>query len=144
MVIHFEKKNCSDPGETLSEWNFQVSGLRVNSTESFWSAVNDLNIATGDKRFEYFLELVLPLLAIPFSNAAVERSFSILNIVKDKLRNRMSIPTADAILKVKYGLQNECQNFIPTKKMLAKFSSTIVYKTPDTTSCEMLDVFNAD
>jgi hypothetical protein len=47
------------------------------------------------------------LLCLPFSNAQVERAFSIMGIVKDKLRNKMPVSTLDAIMKV-CNLQTIC------------------------------------
>ncbi|XP_026685955.1 uncharacterized protein LOC113471198 isoform X2 [Diaphorina citri] len=142
IIMHFEKI-CSDPAEVLSKWNLvqNISGFSTDSTETFWSHVNTIKNSAGDKRYQHILELVLPLLCIPFSNAAVERSFSVMNIIKSKIRNRMSILTTDAILRVRYVCQNECHKFSPTKKMLDKFCSEVVYNTEET-NCEILDSFN--
>lgn len=48
-----------------------------------------------------------------------------MNIVKDKLRNRLIIRTLDAILRVQFLLPNTCANFQPTNQMLQKFVSEI-------------------
>lgn len=40
-------------------------------------------------RYKNIIQLVSAFLSVPFSNAAVERVFSIMNVVKNELRNRM-------------------------------------------------------
>ena len=48
------------------------------------------------------------------SNAEVEHFFRSMNIVKNKLRNKMLLPMLSAILTVKYGMKNHnkrCKNF---------------------------------
>ena len=56
-------------------------------------------------------KLVLALMSLPFSNASVERAFSIININKDKLRNRTSVEIADTILRIRSNLLNGCIAF---------------------------------
>ena len=79
--------------------------------------------AEGARRFEHISKLSFSLLSLPYSNASVERAFSIVNLIKDKLRNRMSVQTADVILRVRFLLQNSCVDFEPTFKMLKRFTS---------------------
>ena len=47
-------------------------------------------------------ELSFSVLTLPHSNAEVERVFSQVNIVKNKLRNGMKINTLSAILRVRF------------------------------------------
>ncbi|KYQ49260.1 hypothetical protein ALC60_11672, partial [Trachymyrmex zeteki] len=63
-------------------------------------------------------KLVLAILSLPFSNESVERMFSIMNIVKDKLRNKMSIKTTETILHLRDNLPDGCINFEPSKEMI--------------------------
>lgn len=70
----------------------------VTTTERFWAEINELTDASGSQRFGNISKLVLGLLSLPFSNAAVERAFSIVNIIKDKLRNRMSVKMVEGVL----------------------------------------------
>lgn len=51
--------------------------------------------------------LALALLCLPFSNAYVDRYFSIVNIVKDKLRNKLLIQNVDKILSIRFLLNNK-------------------------------------
>lgn len=87
-----------------------------------------MTTASGDQRFNHISKLATSLLSLPFSNASVERSFSIMNIVKNKLRNQMSVKTAEAILRVKNNVSNFA-SFEPTKNMHKKFCSVEMYSS---------------
>ena len=132
-IVKRFKVVCNDQvDDTISEWNtLQNSTVNCCFIEEYWAKVSSLENSCGEKRFGNISKLVLSLLSIPFSNATVERSFSILNIVKDKLRNRMSIKTANAILRVRYSLKNGCPNFQPSEAMLRRFKSEDMYKCDD-------------
>lgn len=82
--------------------------------------------ARGEPRFKHISSLAVSLLSLPFSNASVERAFSIANVVKDKFRNRMAIETLDAILRIRF-LIKSCTDFEPTPKMIEMFTSENVY-----------------
>nr|CAI5841355.1 unnamed protein product [Callosobruchus analis] len=71
----------------------------------FWSEV--LNYRNGDDQpFKDLAEFCLELLILPHSNAEVERLFSVMNIIKSKLRNKLQLPMFSA-LSIKGGL-NRC------------------------------------
>lgn len=66
----------------------------------------------------------MAVLSLPFSNASVERAFSILNLVKSNLRNRLYVKTVDAILCVRFLLnwkRENCCNFTVTQLMIKLF-----------------------
>ena len=72
--------------------------------------------------------IALAILSLPFSNAAVERVFSIMSIVKNRLRNRMQCRMLDAILMVRFGLdwRNErSTNMTVTKDMYQLFKANV-------------------
>jgi hypothetical protein len=80
--------------------------------------------------FPNISNFALKFLSIPFSNAVVERVFSVLNLVKCKIRNKMKIDTLDSILRIRIHFSNEkvcCQSFMPTDKMLQLFTYDIQY-----------------
>lgn len=83
----------------LSKWN------NITSTEQFWIEVNEYSDSSGENPFKELAQCALNLLILPNSNAEVERIFSSMNIVKNKLRNKMELPMLKAILHVKYGLR---------------------------------------
>ena len=102
-------------------------------TVKFWVAVRRLTNANGDQCYKELADFALRSLSLPISNAVVERVFSVMAIVKTKLRNRMSFDMLVAIMRIRIHLKvlNECCiNFQPTKSML--FSSSIMYTNIDT------------
>lgn len=99
----------------------------------FWFKVYDSKDSAGNLRFSNLCELVFALLSLPVSNASVERVFSVMNIVKNKLRNRLLVETVDSILCVRYGAfssSNNLSNFKCTEKMFSLFTDSI-YATKD-------------
>ena len=92
--------------------------------ESYWIEVTQQKNALGEARFENISKLAIGLLSLPFSNATVERAFSLVNVIKNKIRNRLAIHSTDAILRVRFHLMDiGCVNFRPTEKMFKKFNS---------------------
>lgn len=96
--------------------------------------------AGGQPKFLNISKLALALLSLPFSNASVERAFSMFNITKNKLRNRMCTSTAESILRVKYSLKDGCHNFTPTSEMIKLFTFNNMY-TATAEDLEILDSF---
>uniref|UniRef100_A0A6V7JZC7 HAT C-terminal dimerisation domain-containing protein n=1 Tax=Bracon brevicornis TaxID=1563983 RepID=A0A6V7JZC7_9HYME len=129
IASRFKHGLCTEIDSTIKEWNLvhRAEITNKSSTESFWAEVNEITDAGGNKKFGNISKLVLGLLSLPFSNAAVERAFSIVNIIKDKLRNRMSTGMVEAILHVRCTLDAECCKFEPTAAMLKRFNSETVY-----------------
>lgn len=110
IAAQFKHSLCNDIDFTINEWNMlhRAEVTNLVSTEQFWVEINELTDAGGNKRFDNISKLVLGLLSLPFSNAAVERAFSIVNIVKDKLRNKMAVKMVEAILHIPCTLGVEC------------------------------------
>jgi hypothetical protein len=82
--------------------------------------------AEGTLRFPDLGRFALRVLSLPFSNAAVERAFSVMNAVKTKVRNHMSIDLLAAILRVRlrFGVTKRCCNkFQPTQRMFELFTA---------------------
>ena len=75
------------------------------TTVQFWAEVNNYTDSAGDNPFEDLAKFALMILSLPHSNADVERAFSQVNIIKNKLRNRMKVFTLNNILTIKYGLK---------------------------------------
>lgn len=121
------KDVCGDIEATNREWSIlHRLEIDVKTSDEFWAKVQQDVNAAGEKRFNHIAALALALLSLPFSNASVERAFSVINIIKDKLRNKLFIKTVDAILRVRC-LMKSCETFEPTNKMLQKFVTEIVY-----------------
>jgi len=67
------------------------------------------------------------------SNAVVERVFSIMNLVKTKIKNRMKLETLEAILLIRIYFSNNniccCKNFVISKTMYDLFNYSIYDNT---------------
>ena len=128
VLMQFNRVNIYGiKNETEAEWNQLQNKEWKNVTNSveFYSEVYDDTDAAGHKRFENISKFAIALLSLPFSNASVERSFSMLNIVKNKLRNKLSVDMLQSIMMVRSTLQRihgSCTNFNPSPNMLKLFT----------------------
>ena len=77
----------------------------TSSTLRFSNEVIVYKGAAGNNPFEDLSHLAISLLSLPHPNAEIERVFSQMNIVKTKLRNRLSVKTLNAILYIRFGLK---------------------------------------
>ena len=71
----------------------------------FWSEVWQFRDAAGFNPFQELAQVAVSVLTLAHSNAEIERVFSQMSVVKNKLRNRMSLQTLNSILYVRYGLR---------------------------------------
>lgn len=120
------KNICRNVDSTVDEWNLLhiKQWSQLITPEEFWAEVLGYRDSAGQQQFSNIARFALAMLCLPFSNAVVERAFSIINIIKNKLRNRIVIKTTDAILRVRLNMpQDGCVNFQPTTNMLKKFNS---------------------
>ncbi|XP_046841016.1 uncharacterized protein LOC124435111 [Xenia sp. Carnegie-2017] len=102
--------------------------------EQFWFVVINHVDASGDHDFQELGSLALSILALPFSNAAVERAFSLMALLKSKLRNRMGQSLLENLLHVKSYMATQkicCNNFTPWPQMISRFTSEIYESTED-------------
>ncbi|KYQ53502.1 hypothetical protein ALC60_00028, partial [Trachymyrmex zeteki] len=93
--------------------------------------------ASGNNLFAELVTFALSMLILPYSNAQVERIFSQLNLVKNKVRNKMSIEMANAILMIRFGLKRNdkcCHNYVLPPKVIHKIGSKETYTNKTTTS----------
>jgi len=69
-----------DLGKAEQQWrvihSLEWKNAEYGKTEDFWVEVSAYTDTAGDRNFEDLGNFALSLLALPFSNAAVERSFS--------------------------------------------------------------------
>ncbi|XP_063540742.1 protein FAM200B-like [Cydia strobilella] len=111
-----------------AEWNQLQNKLWTNtsgsSAEFYAEVYNDCD-AGNRKRFENISKFAMALLTLPVSNASVERAFSTYAIIKNKLRNRLSLKMCQNIMMVRFSLQRDyksCVNFSPTSDMIKNFN----------------------
>lgn len=71
------------------------------------------------------------LLTLPISNAEVERLFSQLNLIKTKIRNKLSVTTTNSILRIQYSLKQSnkcCHNYDIPNDIINKIKTNETYK----------------
>lgn len=118
------------------DWKQYFYGTLPSESATFWSGVLRFKNAGGDLVFGNIAQFALHILSLPFSNAAVERVFSIMNAVKTKPRNRMHRDMLVAIMRIRlrFGVNKCCCNeFEPTKEMFELFTSKIYAEVNDIT-----------
>ncbi|KAM0728334.1 hypothetical protein ACS0PU_005116 [Formica fusca] len=88
---------------------------------SFWMRIGSFKNSLDEIMFPNLTKLIRAILSLPHSSAAAERTFSQLNLMKTKIRNRLDIDTCEAILHAK-GLLDEstCFNWQPSSTLQAK------------------------
>jgi len=78
-----------------------INWEKKEQTFEFWSEAFNFRDAGQNTVFEQLALFALHVLSLPFSNAAVERVFSQMNIVKTNLRNKMGLKSLNAILSIR-------------------------------------------
>ena len=106
------------------------------STELFWGKVSQMkNPGYSDQCYPFLSYVALALLSLPVSNAACERVFSSVHLIKTKQRNRFSTKGVASLITAKEGLSGQCMNFMPSSDMLKRFDSSI-YKNISDVYCD--------
>ena len=80
---------------------------------TFWGNISRMVDTSQQKRFPVISKLTTSLLALPHSNADVERIFSHVTIIKTKARNSMKTKTLEALILTKLSLGCTCVTFRP-------------------------------
>jgi hypothetical protein len=101
----------SEIDKIVNQWNniHIVNWSSKANTYDFWTEVLSYRDASGMNPYREVADLATKLLVLPHSNAEVERLFSQMALVKNKIRNRMLNPTLSAILHIKSGLRRTNQ-----------------------------------
>lgn len=89
------------------EWRkLALEGLfsEVQDVSEFWKEQFSLKDVSGDPKYPNLSKVVGCALALPHSNAAVERAFSQVSLIKSDLRNSMKSGSLVSLLHVKNGL----------------------------------------
>ncbi|KAM7299044.1 hypothetical protein ISCGN_019611 [Ixodes scapularis] len=104
------------------------SGKLPEDSGTFWAGIFKYQNGMGQKPYKELALYALACLSCPVSNAVVERVFSQVTCVKTKYRNKMSLKTLDAIVRVRSTLASRevcCVKFTITDDMLRRFQSDI-------------------
>lgn len=109
-------------------WIQYFNGKVPNDSIKFWSGVLEYCDPEGKFIFKDLAEFALQIFSLPFSNAVVERVFSIMNIIETKTRSSLSFKMLEALIRIKIWVQltNKCcTKFEPTEKMYQLFTSSM-------------------
>ncbi|XP_043277820.1 zinc finger MYM-type protein 1-like [Venturia canescens] len=109
-----------------AEWRLLPNVQDIKKFENFdfaefWMKIACLKNSLDEMMFPNLTKLIKAILSLPHSSAAAERTFSQLNLMKTKSRNRLDVDTCEAILHSK-ALLNEstCYNWQPSSTLQAK------------------------
>jgi len=106
----------------LSKINL-IDWQNKTDTITFWDEVNKYKDASGNNPFAELATFASSMLILPYSNTQVERIFSQLNLVKNKVRNKMSVEKTNAILTIRFGLRRNnkcCHNYVLPLEVIRK------------------------
>lgn len=131
-VVKMFIQEDSEIDKIVNQWNniHLVKWTNTSNTYSFWLEVFDFKNAINENPFQELSDMALQILSLPFSNAYIERTFSIMNNYKTKTRNRMSLKLLNSIMQIKYGLSNMekcCRNIEYPTNILKEFETADKY-----------------
>ncbi|KAK3921787.1 LOW QUALITY PROTEIN: Zinc finger protein 862 [Frankliniella fusca] len=104
--------------------------LEEELVDVFWARIGKLTDSDGALRYGVLAGFVLAVLSLPHSNADVERIFSKITIMRNKLRNRLITRTVEGLCLASEcvkGSSNCCESFEPSKKMMDSMTATVIY-----------------
>ncbi|XP_016656220.2 uncharacterized protein LOC107882417 [Acyrthosiphon pisum] len=132
-------------GRQLGSFNFNelITDTSINdiSIAKFWIQLSQIMTAPGEYQFRELCQFALKIMSLPISNVVVERVFSVMNITKTKIRNRMGQQMLVALIRIKIHNQVKkicCTSFTPTAEMLKAFNT----KMYDSDSSDNLQIAN--
>lgn len=102
-------KNVIDINRLDMEWRQHAFEEKANADvhwDEYWLAVRDAKTPTGEPRYPALISFVGILSSLPFANAAVERVFSQLKLVKTDHRNLLKSTSLVSLLQSKMGMKN--------------------------------------
>ncbi|CAH1966103.1 unnamed protein product [Acanthoscelides obtectus] len=109
---------------TLRRTNFNFDETETPSVDKFWWHISKLKKGDGSAMFPLLSTLTRKLLCLPHSTATAERLFSSINVMKTKLRNKLSTTTIKGTLHTKSEIKN-CFEFNVTNDHLKKFNKNM-------------------
>lgn len=105
--------------------------IKLHKWKNIENIEHNFKNSIGENPFIDLSRFVLRILSLPYSNDEVERTFSLMNLFKSKIRNRLSLNSTFALLHIKYGLKfkNACSsNFKLPSNVCNKINSNETYK----------------
>jgi hypothetical protein len=94
---------------TEYQWRNLTYVQRVETMDSpkVWAEVHTYRDSTGKKPFRGLADVALSFLTLSHSDAGVGRVFCAVNLIKNKLTNRMKTQTLHTVLEIKFGPRRE-------------------------------------
>ena len=91
----------------------------ASTPDEQWAAIGKLQVhTTASLLFPHLSALAKALLCIPNSNAAPERTFSMVRKIFTEQRADMHNEALSALLKCKLNTDDDCTQFAPSERML--------------------------
>ncbi|CAH2096404.1 unnamed protein product [Euphydryas editha] len=123
---------ASDIDKILNQWHniCFIQWENTNDVIKFWVEVDNYRNAAGINDFAELVDLAISSLSLPQSNAGIERIFSVMNIVKSKLRNKMADPLLNAIIFIRNRLKvtdANCYNYELPSDIIAAIGKNTKY-----------------
>lgn len=116
-----------------------------SSIDKFWGKLLAFKCETTENAvFKHLSEFVTNILCLPHSNAACERIFSQVNLIKTKQRNRLITETINGNLLASQHVRSTngtCYNFQPDKSMFSKMKKESLYNK---STAENVDEYTFD
>ncbi|CAH1974503.1 unnamed protein product [Acanthoscelides obtectus] len=106
-----------------SEPNFSDEIKDETSIDKYWYKISQIHDMSDVYVFKELGNFVLDLLVIPHSNAACERMFSKVNLIKTDVRNRLYSDTVNLLLLASQSVNRECFKFNVTQNMINRITS---------------------
>lgn len=137
--------NISDNDISLIETQWKkvhlIEWTCTTDTHQFWLEVYEYKDSAGTPVFGELAHVALGILSLPHSNAEIERQFSQMNVIKNKLRNRMKLTMLNSILAIRNGLRKInicCKDFTIPNELVRKIKNNETYSCSED---EDYDVF---
>ncbi|XP_076380828.1 uncharacterized protein LOC117220178 isoform X4 [Megalopta genalis] len=124
--VHLEWREIAvyfEPNETI-----EIAKLNICD---FWKKISQIKNPLGQCRFPNIMKVVQLCLALPHSNAEVERFFSMISKIKTDKRNKLRCKTISSLTRLKLDLKSTkktCANWQPSKRALQLCNDDDMYK----------------
>lgn len=139
--------NDLDIQDVDSQWRMYIRerkdkiSCNFENLDNYWHHVSMLTDYNNKYIYKSLGTFVLRVLSLPHSNAACERVFSKVNLVKTDIRNRLNTNTTSNILLASEHVKSVggCNMFVATQSMLAHMTKNNLYLGDKT---EMIETEN--
>ena len=111
--------------------------------DEYWSAIKNTKRPTGEKKYPTLLKFVEIMASLPFSNAAVERTFSLLKIINTDHRSSLKSSSLVSLLQCKMNMKNtnvSAASLVPSERVL-KFASKMKANATDEQALQLRKKF---